>query len=203
MLDLDKQRLTAFDVMRQRVLLIDVDYTVIDANESFCETMGRGRSEVVGQKCFQVAHASSQPCWENGHSCAVKDAIESRVRMSVVHRHVVGGVAALEEIVATPVLDEEGHIKFVVEEIQDITELAHSKEMKEHLEKELKTLQGILPICASCKKIRNDQGAWEQVESYVAARTDAGFSHSICPECLKRLYPSQCGCEAESNREAD
>jgi hypothetical protein len=54
---------------------------------------------------------------------------------------------------------------------------------------DLKVLRGLLPICASCKRIRDDQGRWNQVESYVAARTDATFSHGVCPDCLKRLYP--------------
>lgn len=54
---------------------------------------------------------------------------------------------------------------------------------------EVKTLQGILPICASCKKIRDDQGYWGQVEEYLKKHTDAEFSHSLCPECVQKLYP--------------
>ena len=54
---------------------------------------------------------------------------------------------------------------------------------------EIKTLRGIIPICANCKKIRDDKGFWQQVESYVSARTDADFSHGICPDCAKKLYP--------------
>lgn len=54
---------------------------------------------------------------------------------------------------------------------------------------EVKTLTGLIPICASCKKVRNDQGYWDQVESYIAARTQASFSHGICPDCAKKLYP--------------
>ncbi len=54
---------------------------------------------------------------------------------------------------------------------------------------EIKTLRGILPICANCKKIRDDQGYWQQVEVYVHDHTDAQFSHGICPDCLRKLYP--------------
>lgn len=54
---------------------------------------------------------------------------------------------------------------------------------------EIRTLHGILPICASCKKIRDDKGAWTQMETYITAHTDAEFSHGICSECAKRLYP--------------
>jgi YesN/AraC family two-component response regulator len=54
---------------------------------------------------------------------------------------------------------------------------------------EIKTLRGIIPICASCKKIRDDGGYWQQVEEYIRARSQAEFSHSICPDCAKKLYP--------------
>lgn len=54
---------------------------------------------------------------------------------------------------------------------------------------EIRQLKGILPICASCKKIRDDKGYWQQVEEYVRDRTDAEFSHSLCPECSELLYP--------------
>ena len=54
---------------------------------------------------------------------------------------------------------------------------------------QIKTLRGIVPICSGCKKIRDDQGSWHQVEVYVHDHTEAEFSHGLCPECLKRLYP--------------
>jgi len=54
---------------------------------------------------------------------------------------------------------------------------------------QVKTLGGMLPMCASCKKIRDDKGYWMQVEAYIQDHSDAQFSHGICPECAKRLYP--------------
>lgn len=54
---------------------------------------------------------------------------------------------------------------------------------------EVRTLSGLLPICASCKKIRDDQGYWNQIEDYISSRSKATFSHGICPECAKKLYP--------------
>lgn len=54
----------------------------------------------------------------------------------------------------------------------------------------LKTLKSLLPICSSCKKIRDDRGYWDQVESYISKHSDTKFSHSICPDCLKQLYPN-------------
>jgi len=55
--------------------------------------------------------------------------------------------------------------------------------------KEIKTMKGLLPICSFCKKIRNDTGYWEQLEQYVSSHSEAEFTHSMCPECLERLYP--------------
>jgi hypothetical protein len=52
-----------------------------------------------------------------------------------------------------------------------------------------KVLSGLLPICASCKRIRDDQGYWRQIESYLKAHTEAEFSHGLCPGCADRLYP--------------
>lgn len=53
----------------------------------------------------------------------------------------------------------------------------------------IKTLHGILPICSSCKKIRDDKGSWTQIETYISEHTDAEFSHGICSECAEKLYP--------------
>jgi len=55
--------------------------------------------------------------------------------------------------------------------------------------KNVRILKELLPICASCKSIRNDDGYWEQLEKYFSERTDVLFSHAICPDCLKKLYP--------------
>lgn len=79
---------------------------------------------------------------------------------------------------------------------QDVTERRRVEEEREKLLVELqgalaniKTLSGLLPICASCKKIRDDGGYWSQIESYISAHSHAEFSHGICPECAKQLYP--------------
>lgn len=54
---------------------------------------------------------------------------------------------------------------------------------------EIKILRGILPICASCKKIRNEEGCWEQIENYIRDRSEVEFSHGICEDCTQKLYP--------------
>ena len=86
--------------------------------------------------------------------------------------------------------------------VSDITErkrvekaLAETSKERERLIQELqfaldniKTLQGLIPICCNCKKIRDDQGFWNQVEAYIAAHSDATFTHGVCPECAKKFY---------------
>jgi len=61
-------------------------------------------------------------------------------------------------------------------------------ELREALAK-VKTLSGLLPICSSCKKIRDDKGYWKQIEVYIAANSQADFSHGLCPECGLEHYP--------------
>ena len=61
-------------------------------------------------------------------------------------------------------------------------------ELKKALE-EIKTLSGFLAICASCKKIRDDKGYWNQIEAYISEHSAVKFSHAICPECSEKLYP--------------
>jgi hypothetical protein len=63
----------------------------------------------------------------------------------------------------------------------------------------IKTLKGLIPICASCKKVRNDQGYWQQVEEYVSQHTEADFSHSLCEECARKLYPENFDKEKKEN----
>lgn len=58
---------------------------------------------------------------------------------------------------------------------------------------QVKTLTGLLPICANCKKIRDDNGYWSSVEKYISTHSEAEFTHGICPECLEKLYPSYYG----------
>ena len=53
----------------------------------------------------------------------------------------------------------------------------------------VKTLSGLLPICSSCRKVRNDDGYWQRLEHYVSDKSNASFTHGICPDCERRIYP--------------
>ena len=71
-------------------------------------------------------------------------------------------------------------------------EITRRKELIQELQAALgdvKTLSGLLPICSSCKKIRDDGGYWNQIEVFIREHSDAEFSHSVCPECIEQLYP--------------
>ena len=68
-------------------------------------------------------------------------------------------------------------------------ELRRSNEELQRALKEVKVLRGLIPICASCKKIRNDGGFWQQLEEYLGEHSEAEFSHGLCQPCIKKLYP--------------
>ena len=59
-------------------------------------------------------------------------------------------------------------------------------------QEEVRTLRGLIPICAACKRIRTDDGIWHEIEAYLANHSDAKFSHDLCAECMKALYPGYC-----------
>jgi PAS domain S-box-containing protein len=95
-----------------------------------------------------------------------------------------------------PLVDSRGKVTGMVGIASDITERKNAEVERERLIKELqdaladiKTLSGLVPICANCKKIRDDKGFWMQVESYIQERSQARFSHGICPDCMAKLYP--------------
>jgi len=67
--------------------------------------------------------------------------------------------------------------------------LSYIREQLRQSKEEVKRLSGLLPICASCKKIRNDEGYWQEIEAYLHSHSDTQFSHGICPDCAKKLYP--------------
>mgnify|MGYP000368555593 CR=1 FL=1 len=101
----------------------------------------------------------------------------------------------MQEQAATVLMPYSGAAK-VIGVVRDITDLRLAQQARERLIVELqealdnvKTLSGLLPICANCKKIRDDKGYWNQIEVYLQKHSDARFTHGLCPECVKKLYP--------------
>jgi len=99
-------------------------------------------------------------------------------------------------IAVSAIHDSRGQVTGVSFIARDVTEAKRAEQERLQLIAELTetlakvhALGGLLPICASCKKIRNDEGYWEQVETYIRNHSSADFTHSICPECTERLYP--------------
>ena len=76
--------------------------------------------------------------------------------------------------------------KIIEEQKDELDRL--NQELQKRLE-EIKVLQGFIPICASCKKVKNLEGMWDDIEHYIESRSDVEFSHSLCPECMEKLYP--------------
>ena len=66
---------------------------------------------------------------------------------------------------------------------------------------EVKSLSGLLPICSSCKKIRDDNGYWQQVESYVQKHSEAQFTHGLCPDCVGKYFPDYASDEQKGKKE--
>lgn len=121
--------------------------------------------------------------------------IEEEVKgFEVQFKHPSKGLVWIS-IHAKAIRDEHGNIQYYDGTVEDITERKHAEEVLAEEHKKLKqalaevrTLQGIIPICAWCKKIRDDKGYWNQVEKYVSEHTEARFSHGICPECEGKLH---------------
>ncbi len=100
---------------------------------------------------------------------------------------------------AAPVFNPKGELVAAVETLQDITKRKRLEEEKERLVNELseasaniKQLRGLLPICSTCKKIRDDKGYWKKLECYIEEHSSAEFTHSLCPACEEKFFRA-CG----------
>ena len=120
------------------------------------------------------------------YHCALQG---KRIRGEETIRHLKTKELMHREYTASPMRDGMGQIFGAVAVVRDITE---HKQLVFNLQQaldEVQHLSGLLPICASCKKIRNNKGYWEEVEAYIQKHSQAVFSHGICPECARKLYP--------------
>jgi PAS domain S-box-containing protein len=185
-----------FDIAGAILIVLDADGIVRLINRKGCEVTGYGEEEITGSDWFDRF-------------------IPNRIRedVRVVFSSLVAGTAEVgeffenvimnkdgeERLIAwrnTVIRDESGKIVGTLSSGSDITERSQFEREREDLIgnlqtalKEIKTLKGIIPICSHCKKVRDDQGFWNQVEAYISTNTDAEFSHGVCPGCVKEHYP--------------
>lgn len=149
---------------------------------------------------------AGQPTWEQViHPEDLHTIAESARRIGVIPNYSTereyrilrkdGEIRWIHEFIQT-ICDLHGQPAGVQGALYDITARKQAEEERERLIAELqttlaqvRTLRGLLPICSSCKKIRDDRGYWTQVEVYVRDHSEAEFSHSVCPECTQKLYP--------------
>jgi PAS domain S-box-containing protein len=174
------------------VSITDLKNNILFVNDSFTKAYGYGLDEIYGKHIsilrsfltpldvFENVYTSTQMGGWNGELYnRRKDSSEFLV-----------------ELWTSPVSDEAGTPVAFVGVARDITERKRTEKEQEDLINnlkeaiaEVKTLSGLLPICSSCKKIRDDQGYWTQVETYIAKYSDATFTHGLCPDCLKEYFP--------------
>lgn len=173
---------------RESLLLTDTEGTILMANRVLAERVGKSVRELIGT--CQFDHFPPDVAKRR------KEKFEELVKTKkAIHFEDLRPARSLE-IFAYPIMNDEGRVTKIAIFAHDITQRKHLELERERLIAELrqalsrvKTLSGFLPICASCKKIRNDEGYWQQIEAYIRENTDADFSHGICPECAQKLYP--------------
>jgi PAS domain S-box-containing protein len=172
------------------ILLLDEKGDIVEANERAEVFYGYTREELLGLNIRELRVPELRPLVEKQMK---QVAAQDGLVFETVQQRKDGSVFPVE--VSSRMIAIEGK-KFFQSIIRDIT---LRKQMEQEREKLLLDLQGalakveqlsgLLPICASCKKIRDDKGGWNQIESYIRDHSAAEFTHSICPECAKKLYP--------------
>ncbi len=175
------------------IMITDATGAIQYVNPKFCQLTGYSFEEVIGQnprllKSGETGTEAYGQLW-----ATIRAGKEWRGEF---HNKKKNGEMYWESASISAVMDAGGQVTHFVGVKEDITERKKAEAEREELIRRLesalanvKTLTGLLPICCGCKKIRDDQGYWNQVESYVAARSDARFSHGLCPDCAQRLYP--------------
>jgi GAF domain-containing protein len=164
-----KRTLTAYVLRSEQPLLVS-DST----DELFQELEARGEVEIIGTDSFSwLGVPLKTPTKTIG--VLVVQHYEKRDCFSKEDVEVLASIGGQVALAIERKQSEEEKEKLIAE-------------LREALAK-VKTLSGMLPICASCKKIRDDKGYWNRIEVYISSRSEAEFSHGICPACTKDLYP--------------
>lgn len=151
----------------------------------------------VNMTCHALSHNSPSPCSGEDHPCPLEKVKESGQPVTVEHTHCSSdGTCKDMEVHGFPIFDDRGSLIQMIEYCVDVSERKHAAAEREKLIQDLQkaledvnTLSGLLPICSSCRKIRDDKGYWNSLEQYICEHSDAEFSHGLCPECAHKLYP--------------
>jgi PAS domain S-box-containing protein len=168
------------------------NFEIVHANDEYYDMFGRPASQGFRQKCFESR--PSDDC--RSDNCPM-------IRIAHGEKEVISDMSKQVEgqektfiVTARPFLNAQKETIGIVESFQDITTRKLAEDAKEelieglqHALDEVNLLSGLLPICASCKKIRDDKGYWNKIESYITNHSKVEFSHSICPDCAQKLYP--------------
>jgi PAS domain S-box-containing protein len=172
------------------IITVDTHRRIVEFNRAAQNTFGYHPDEVVGQH-VDLLYADPQD------SLAIHEAATSQgqcIRETYNRRK--NGQVFPSLISASILHDSRGEVIGIMGVSRDITRQKDVEAEREQLILELqeavakiKTLRGLVPICSSCKKIRDDQGFWQQLEVYIQEHSDAEFSHGLCPDCAKKLYP--------------
>jgi PAS domain S-box-containing protein len=158
------------------------DGRLIDVNHSACERFGYSRLELLGMKVPDIR--TGLPRAEDWRELVARIRSAPFLLEEVPHRRKNGETFPAEVNVKYVTLNGKDYLVAI---LRDITE---RKKMEAAMQ-EVQTLQGLIPICAGCKKIRNDKGYWERVETYISQRSTVRFSHGLCEECTKKIYGNE------------
>ncbi|MBF0506616.1 MAG: PhnD/SsuA/transferrin family substrate-binding protein [Nitrospirae bacterium] len=184
--------------LAEGIYVLDEQGNIIFMNPKAEHLLGWTFTELSGKKAHDIVHgrkADGSPL--SLEECGIYNVI--RAGIPFVSRNEVftrkDGTIFPISVVASPIMEND-KVVAAVTAFRDITERKQIEAEREKLIVELqealakvKQLSGLLPICASCKKIRDDKGYWNQIEIYISEHSEALFSHAICPECGKKLYP--------------
>lgn len=169
-----------------------LDGTVTSWNAGAERLYGYSAAEAVGQSMDMLMPAGTQ---KDLPELLERVARGDRIRHFETERQTRDGRTISVSLTISPLRDPGGSIIGTSTIARDISERKQAEAERERLLQELqtalanvKTLRGLLPICANCKKIRDDKGYWNQIEYYIRERSEADFTHGICPDCAQRLY---------------
>jgi PAS domain S-box-containing protein len=187
-----KEQAELLDLAHDAILVHDSDGIIRYWNSGAEKTYGWTKEEALGNKSHDLLQTQFPISLEDIVSCTLTTG-----QWEGELRHITQ--SGMPIVVASRWgvhKNSDGDLLGFLEINRDITERLKLVEERERLIDDLqnalaniKTLTGLLPTCASCKRIRNSKGNWEQMEFYIQEHSEAKFSHGICPECAKKLYP--------------